>query len=240
MPPGYVPEPPFGARLQARLLGAGGAARYRGDVSDQGYGDFEFERRFFVRDLPREILDAEPPTVIVQTYLLAEDGFAVRIRLQASAPTGRLDPKSRADAALTQFEGEFDLCMLTAKGPYVGGTRYEAERELDVSVGLEMCRRAGATISKSRYSAWLGQDGWVIDEFAGANRPLIIAECERGGPVVDLAIPEFCITEVTDDDRFSNDSLAHEPYSTWAYRFEEELAERGGAFLGEFGQNSTL
>lgn len=209
-------------------------------MSDQGYGDFEFERRFFVRDLPHEVLGDEPPAVIVQTYLLAEDGYALRIRLQASSPKDRLDPKSRADDAIEQFADEFDLCMMTAKGPYVGGTRYEAERELDVSVGIEMSRRTGSTISKSRYSTWLGQDGWVIDEFAGANRPLIIAECERGGPVVDLAIPSFCLTEVTDDQRFSNDSLAHEPYSTWAYRFEEELADGGAVFLGEFGQNTSL
>lgn len=209
-------------------------------MSDQGYGDFEFERRFFVRELPLELLDAEPPAVIVQAYLLASDGYAVRIRLQASAPQSRLDPGSRADDAVELFKNEFDLCMLTAKGPHVGGTRYEVEREMDVSVGVEMARRGGSIITKSRYAAWLGQDGWVIDEFAGASRPLIIAECERGGPVVDLAIPEFCVTEVTDDHRFSNDSLAHAPYRTWAYRFEEELAERGAVFLGGFGQNTSM
>lgn len=209
-------------------------------MSDQGYGDFEFERRFFVRDLPREIVGAGAPAVIVQTYLLSSDGYAVRIRLQASAPSSELDPKSRADDAFDQFADEFDLCVLTAKGPYVGGTRYEAERELDVSIGLELSRRGGSTIAKSRHSVWLGNDGWVIDEFAGANRPLIIAECERGGPVVDLAIPDFCLTEVTDDHRFSNDSLAHEPYSTWAYRFEEEFAARGAVFLAEFGRNTSL
>lgn len=170
------------------LPGGRRSGRYVGHMTEAPE-DFEYERRFFVRDLPRAILGEEPPAVIVQTYFLAQDGYGLRLRLQASAPRQRLDPASRADDALAQFAGEFDLCVLTAKGPYVGGTRYEAERELDIGMGIEMSKRGGATIAKSRYSVWLDEDGWVIDEFAGANRPLIIAECERGGPVVDLRNP---------------------------------------------------
>lgn len=207
-------------------------------MNEESFGDFEFERRFFVREMPRELLGTDNPTVIVQTYFLASDGYAIRLRLQASAPAVRLDPACRADDAVVQFADQFDLCLLTAKGPSVGGTRYEAERELDISVGIEMSKRGGATLAKSRYSVWLDEDGWIVDEFAGANRPLLIAECERNGPVVDLAIPSFCLTEVTEDSRFSNDSLAYAPFSTWAYRFEEELAAAGPVFLREFGRNT--
>lgn len=201
--------------------------------------DFEFERRFFVRELPHDLLGDELPAVIVQSYFLAEDGYGLRIRLQASAPAQRLDSRSRADDALVQFSPEFDFCMLTAKGPAAGGTRYEAERQLDIGVGIEMCSRGGAIIAKSRHSVWIDEDGWVIDEFAGAQHPLILAECERGGPVTDLRIPSFCVTEVTDDARFFNDSLVRSPYSVWAYRFEEELAARGPRFLSGFGTNAT-
>lgn len=218
------------------LPGGRRSGRYVGHMTEAPE-DFEYERRFFVRDLPRAILGEEPPAVIVQTYFLAQDGYGLRLRLQASAPRQRLDPASRADDALAQFAGEFDLCVLTAKGPYVGGTRYEAERELDIGMGIEMSKRGGATIAKSRYSVWLDEDGWVIDEFAGANRPLIIAECERGGPVVDLRIPSFCVTEVTEDPRFSNDALVNASYSAWAYRFEEELATTGPRFATDFGTN---
>ncbi len=220
------------------LPGVRAGARYREAMTDVPE-DFEFERRFFVRELPLHLVGAEPPAVIVQTYYLAVDGYGLRLRLQASAPRQRLDTTTRADDALTQFAPEFDLCVLTAKGPYVGGTRYEAERQLDIGVGIEMSRRGGATIAKSRFSVWLDEDGWVIDEFAGANRPLIIAECERNGPVTDLRIPSFCLSEVTDDSRFSNDYLVNVPYSTWAYRFEEELAASGPHFMKEFGTNAT-
>ncbi|MDO5494302.1 MAG: hypothetical protein Q4G64_01145 [bacterium] len=203
----------------------------------QGEGNFEFERRFYLEALPEELLAGERPSVIVQTYFLAKDGYGLRIRLQASASRKNLSTLTRAEDALEIFEQDFDSCILTAKGPSAGGTRYEAEREIDVNVGIEMSRRGGVTIAKSRYSLWLGEDGWVIDEFAGTNAPLLIAECERGGPVVDLVIPRFCTSEVTDDHRFSNDSLAEHPFGEWADGYVAQLAAEGPQFAREFGEN---
>lgn len=187
-------------------------------------------------ELPRAILSQEKPAVIVQTYFLARDGYGLRIRLQASNPRKSLSTLTRAEDALEIFESDFDSCFLTAKGPTAGGTRYEAERELDVNVGIEMSRRGGVSIAKSRYSIWLGEDGWVIDEFAGDHAPLVIAECERGGPVVDLVIPAFATSEVTNDPRFSNDALVNAPYSEWQEEFEEELSH-GVHFEQGFGEN---
>lgn len=203
----------------------------------RGEGDFEFERRFFVAEFPAELLAAEKPAVIVQTYFLARDGYGLRIRLQASDPKQPLDPKMSAQDALRSYADYFDSCILTAKGPAAGGTRYEAERELEVTAGIEMSIRGGATIAKSRYSVWLGEDGWVIDRFAGDQAPLVIAECERGGPVVDLVIPSFATTEVTEDPRFSNDSLVNQPYSQWQSAYLAELASKGASFSGLFGEN---
>ncbi|MFH5821501.1 hypothetical protein [Georgenia sp. AZ-5] len=201
-------------------------------MSDTGYGDFEFERKFLVRELPVSLLGEPAPDLIVQIYFLAAEGYALRVRLQGPAgdvPAGgdidSLDPAA------------FTFCALTAKGPYIGGTRYEAERELDVSVGLAMVRLGGQRVTKLRHSIWLGGDGWVIDEFLGDNAPLVVAECERGGPVTDLAIPDFCVTELTDDPRFANDALAGRPYAAWREEFERELAATGPRFLEEFGHN---
>jgi adenylate cyclase len=191
---------------------------------DRGYADFEFERRFFVRDLPAELKDA--PALIVQSYFLADDGYALRVRVQAEL--------------LRAHTSEIDFAAVTVKGPAVGGTRYEAERELDPRVGVELVRRGGAPIVKVRYAAWLGADGWSIDVFGGANHPLVVAECERSGPVTGLQIPDFCVTEITDDRRFSNESLAMEPYSAWAPSFAAELANEGPVFRQDFGPNTHL
>ncbi|MCC2318209.1 hypothetical protein [Cellulomonas chengniuliangii] len=206
-------------------------------MSDSGNGDFEFERRFFVREVPREALAEPDPVLIVQSYYLADHGYALRLRAQSSTARLELDGSEDVLEVLDEFADQFDFCALTAKGPMIEGTRYEAEREIDVSVGVEMIRRGGARIVKNRYSLWLGGDGWVIDVFGGANRPLVIAECERGGPVTDLTIPAFCVSEVTGDRRFANDALSGAPFSGWAAAYAAELASQGPRFLHGLGIN---
>ncbi len=205
--------------------------------SDTGYGDFEFERRFWVRERPVELLDEPDPVLIVQSYYLAQDGYALRLRVQASGLRLPLGPGSDPLAVLDEVGDRFEFCAVTLKGPMNVGTRYEAEREIDVTVGMEMIRRGGDRIVKNRYAVWLGADGWVVDVFGGANSPLVIAECERAGPVTDLQIPAFCETEVTDDARFANDGLARAPYGAWAASFERDLAAEGPRFLTDFGHN---
>lgn len=201
--------------------------------------DFEFERRFLVKTFPNQLIDGEPANVIVQTYFLAEDGYGLRIRLQVTNSSKDLPIEMDGKKAIESFADHFDLCVLTAKGPAISGTRYEAERELDVSIGVEMSLRGGSTIAKRRFGVWLDEDGWIIDQFCGQNAPLIIAECERTSPVTNLAIPSFCYREVTEDHRFSNDFLANHPYESWYKELPDPPTGRSGNFLTQFGQNST-
>ena len=206
---------------------------------EQGYGDFEFERRFVVRDVPAGILE-ETPTLIVQTYLLSDEGYAVRVRAQAPGVPARQDPALDELALLEAHLDAVDFGAVTVKGPMNAGTRYEAEREIDATVAIELIRRGGDRVAKLRHAVWLGEDGWVIDVFAGGNAPLVVAEVERGGPVTDLAIPSFAVTEVTVDPRFANDALARAPYATWADDFAAELARTGPTFLTELGTNRRV
>lgn len=197
------------------------------------FGDFEYERKFFVRDLPAVAASDPTPTLIVQAYLFAADGYAVRVRVQGPAPgAGDASPGEFIDAL-----GDDTIGTVTVKGPAIGGTRYEAERELDAQVAGQIVRRADHVVAKIRYSAWLGEDGWVLDRFLGHNAPLVVAEVERAGPVVDLVIPGFCVTEVSEDDRFRNEYLAHHPFSGWADSYRGELDMHGGVFVDTLGHN---
>ncbi|MGF0117670.1 CYTH domain-containing protein [Promicromonospora sp. Marseille-Q5078] len=202
------------------------------------YSDFEFERRFFVRDLPDALRDA--PALIVQSYFLSDGGYALRVRVQATGVEARLGPDSDARDVLELYRSRIDFAAVTVKGPSVGGTRYEAERQLDPQVGAQLVRRGGAQVIKTRYAAWLGADGWSIDVFGGSNAPLVVAECERSGPVTDLQIPDFCVTELTDDRRFSNESLAIDPFRGWTAAYAQELSAQGPRFRDDFGGNSTI
>lgn len=199
--------------------------------------DFEFERRFFVATLPTDLLEDSTPDVIVQTYFLAKDGYGLRVRLQAIQPEVELPLDMGGEEAIEYFMDHFDLCMLTVKGPAAGGTRYEAERPLDIGVGAQMSLLGGLTLAKRRHAVWLNEDGWNIDEFAGDNRPLIIAECERTSPVVDLIIPPFCTQEITDDRRFSNDELVNDPFGNWGEEYMDSLSLSTPPFEEGFGQN---
>lgn len=199
--------------------------------------DYEFERRFFVQDVPTELSD-EDRILIIQSYFVHADNYALRVRLVSKTAhvemTADLDPLD----VLRKHRDEFQKAKVTVKGPSVGGTRYEAERDLDVRIAAELIMRGGDVIIKNRYSAWIGEDGWNVDVFGGKNFPLIVAECERSSPVTNLVIPKFCITEITDEKRFTNDELSWHPYSSWSNEFEKELSEQGPHFGELFGTNT--
>ena len=197
------------------------------------FGDFEYERKFLVQDMPAVAASDPTPALIAQAYLFASDGYAVRVRLQGRAPAD-LDS---GPAALVQALGEDAIGTMTAKGPAAGGTRYEAERELDPLVAGQIVSRADHVVLKVRSSVWLGEDGWVIDRFLGGNAPLVLAEVERDSPVVDLVIPSFCATEVSEDDRFRNEHLAFHPFSGWAEGYRRELGLLGPRFVDTLGHN---
>ena len=199
--------------------------------------DFEYERRFFCRSMPPELDDGDAPILIVQSYYVHADNYALRVRLQTTkvraAMTSNVDPI----AVLKDNRDRFTQAFVTVKGPSVGGTRYEAERDIDPGIAAELVMRGGAPIIKNRYSAWIGEDGWNIDVFGGRNAPLVVAEAERSGPVTNLVIPRFCVSEITDDARFSNDGLAARPYGEWAADYERELEAHGPRMLTFFGRD---
>ena len=202
-------------------------------MSDTGHGDFEFERKFFLLEVPAVAASDPRPVVIAQAYLFAADGYAVRVRLQGSAPT---EPDTTLAELVTALCDD-GIGTMTAKGPAAGGTRYEAERDLDPLVAGQIVIRAAHVVVKVRSSVWLGEDGWVIDRFLSGNAPLVLAEVERGGPVVDLTIPSFCTTEVSEDDRFRNEYLAEHPFGGWADQYRRELHQVGPRFVDSLGRN---
>lgn len=181
-------------------------------------------------------------TLIIQSYYLSSEGFAIRVRLQTNSVEVNMSKTTDANEILNNYRQAFEMAFITVKGPNIGGTRYEVEHEIDVDIAAELIKRGGDVIIKNRFSKWINKDGWEIDVFGGKNFPLIIAECERLSPVVDLEIPPFCIKEITDDLRFANDELSNKPYSKWKNEYLTELDEflkktPENAFLPYFGEN---
>ncbi len=203
---------------------------------------FEFERKFLVKALPAGVVEHGAPQVIIQAYVFAEAGYAIRVRLQFRGAVLPDEPFNPATDELGAYErrmladlinGKHDDAVATVavKSPSINGERYEMETELDTDVAVQIIQRSPRVVAKTRHSLWFNEDGWEFDVFAGQNAGLIVAEIERLTPVVDLKIPEFCVTEVTADPRFTNDSLSKEPWQHWDVLYMTELSQRGPFFL---------
>ena len=204
--------------------------------------EFEFERKFFVRELPEDVRQHADVEAIVQAYLFAEDGYAVRIRLRFPGIEAEFAPfdeavdhqgayERRAMADLIRRSQGAMRAVISVKSPIVTAERYEFEKEIDATVATQILRRCSGIVLKNRLSIWLGEDGWEFDVFGGRNEGLIVAECERLQPVTALKIPDFCVTEVSGDHRFTNDSLSRLPWVSWREGFERELEAVGPTFL---------
>lgn len=110
-----------------------------------------------------------------------------------------------------------DQGFLTIKGPGSGGARPEYEYLIPhgdaVEILEQLCLRP--LIEKVRtkidYQGYL----WEIDEFHGENAGLILAEIELTEVGEPFPLPPWIGREVTDDSRYYNANLVHNPYSTW-------------------------
>ena len=105
---------------------------------------------------------------------------------------------------------------LTIKGENVGPTRSEFEYPIPVEDAAEMlhtlCDRP--LIEKTRYKIPQGDLVWEVDEFAGENAGLVIAEVELQEENQQIELPEWIERQVTDP-KYYNSNLAKHPYSKW-------------------------
>jgi len=110
-----------------------------------------------------------------------------------------------------------DAGYLTIKGATLGATRSEYEYTIPVEDAHAMldslCLRP--LIEKIRHTLEYRGLVWEIDEFAGDNAGLVIAEVELGSEDQAIALPEWVGDEVTDDLRYYNASLVANPYRNW-------------------------
>ncbi len=110
-----------------------------------------------------------------------------------------------------------ERAFLTVKGISVGASRAEFEYGIPVADADEMldglCERP--IIEKTRYR--IPHEGfvWEVDEFAGANAGLIVAEIELASEDQQFPHPSWIGEEVTGDPRYFNANLIAHPFSAW-------------------------
>jgi CYTH domain-containing protein len=110
-----------------------------------------------------------------------------------------------------------DEGFLTVKGITVGTTRAEFEYPIpgdDAAAMLDdLCERP--LVEKTRHIVEHEGLTWEVDEFAGVNEGLIVAEVELERSDQEVPLPPWIGAEVTDDPRYFNANLIAHPYSEW-------------------------
>jgi len=109
-----------------------------------------------------------------------------------------------------------DAAYLTIKGPAVGISRFEWEKQISIEEGealMKLCHTG--IVSKTRYIIDYEGYIWEVDEFHGDNEGLVVAEIELGSEGEKFPLPQWAGEEVTSDPRYLNTNLATHPYKNW-------------------------
>ncbi|MFN8125530.1 MAG: CYTH domain-containing protein [Candidatus Nanopelagicales bacterium] len=153
-------------------------------------------------------------TEIEHKFLVVDDSW----REQATGSTRIMQGYlTDGGTAVVRARVRGDRGYLTVKGMTTGITRAEYEYEIPVSDALEMLETLaqGPVIDKVRSLVPVGDHTWEVDEFAGANAGLIVAEVELASADQDFDLPTWAGADVSDDYRYFNVNLATHPYSEW-------------------------
>jgi len=153
----------------------------------------EIEHKFLIRDERWRQL-VERSVRMRQGYLTSDVRCSVRVRVAGGQ--GFLNIKS-GTLGIQRSEYEYPIPLA------------EAEEILDT-----LCEKP--LLEKTRHFVRSGGRVWEIDEFAGDNTGLIVAEVELSRPDELFARPDWLGEDVSHDIRYYNSQLARHPYNTWS------------------------
>jgi adenylate cyclase len=152
-------------------------------------------------------------TEIERKFLVKGDGWRARVSSTRQLRQGYLAIDGGTTVRV-RTDGRHG--WLTVKGRGEGISRPEFEYEIpagEADAMLSLCR--GRLVEKTRHLVgWHGHT-WEVDEFAGANAGLIVAELELREETEVFTQPAWLGEEVTTDPLYLNASLAVHPFSRW-------------------------
>jgi len=155
--------------------------------------NIEIERKFLVKNLNYKSESFEKKC-IKQGYLNSNKNRTVRIRV--SDDTGFITIKGKSNKN--------------------GISRFEWEKEIPVTEAEELLLLCEPTIiEKTRYLIKVGYHTFEVDEFAGENSGLVVAEIELNSEDEVFEKPNWLSKEVTGDLKYYNSSISKLPFINW-------------------------
>jgi len=155
--------------------------------------NIEIERKFLVKNLNYKSESFEKK-YIKQGYLNSDKNRTVRIRV--SNNTGFITIKGKSNKN--------------------GTSRFEWEKEIPVTEAEELLLLCEPTIiEKTRYLIKVGYHTFEVDEFAGDNSGLVVAEIELNTEDEVFEKPDWLSKEVTGDLKYYNSNISKLPFINW-------------------------
>jgi len=151
---------------------------------------------------------------IERKFLVTSDAFKADAVRSSEMKQGYLGRMGRASVRVRTTP---EAGYLNIKSAELGISRQEFEYEIPLAEALEMLESIaeGAVIEKTRWYVPIADHIFEVDEFAGANAGLVVAEVELAHADEAFARPQWLGEEVSHDPRYYNVRLVTHPYSSW-------------------------
>ncbi|MCQ2210365.1 MAG: CYTH domain-containing protein [Paludibacteraceae bacterium] len=111
---------------------------------------------------------------------------------------------------------EGDVAKLTIKSKAKNISRMEFEYDIPMEDAEQLFTIAKTkAVEKYRYKIMYEGNCWEVDEFLGDNEGLVVAEIELKSENQSFLKPDWIGEEVSNDNRYTNASLARNPFKEW-------------------------
>ena len=154
---------------------------------------------------------------IERRFLVRGEQWRAHISSQARLQQGYLSASADGVTTRVRSDGSGGAWLtLKAAAGRAGLVRHEFEYAIPEADAQALLALAPTALCKCRYGLDLPGGEWVLDVFEQANAPLVIAEVELADVDDGIALPSWCVREITGEGRFSNAALAAAPLSSWS------------------------
>ncbi len=150
---------------------------------------------------------------IERKYLVTGDAFRVQAHRSVHIAQGYLC--LRRVTARVRIYGDAGFLTLKSKSRDGGLSRFEWERPIPVGCARRLLERCSVAVEKVRHLVEHEGYTWEVDEFAGDNEGLVIAEVELASTTDRPSLPEWVGKEVTGVKWYYNSFLTQCPYKNW-------------------------
>ncbi|GFO72166.1 adenylate cyclase [Bathymodiolus japonicus methanotrophic gill symbiont] len=151
---------------------------------------------------------------IERKFLLANDNWRALVSKSINYRQGYLNSDQHSSVRIRVSD---DTAKINIKSATIGAQRHEYEYDIPAQDAHELlntlCHQP--LVEKTRRLVVINQHTWEIDEFAGENQGLIVAEIELSDVNETFEKPGWVGKEVTEDVRYYNNQLAKQPYTRW-------------------------